>query len=377
MSILQSRPLASALLVSLLFGGGLLAFDLYRSPRLVVATISSAQAPEIDGDISDDVWRTATPARVLTLHGGNFGGSGESTVEVRAVHDSQNVYLALEWDDPTRSLEHMPLFKDQEGWHSLQAEDQTANAMRFYDDRIAIMLASPGLPLIGGAIHLGTKPLQGAPASTTGRGLHYTAPGKMVDLWVWHAAYGVQTNMVEDLFIGPPRSFTAAQMAGSERYMGGIGADDPDHPLAKPNFVTATGVSPGHVQPLNLPTASQISLADINLDTDVSVPISKGNLWTVRQSGSQPFSPAGDARFPPGSVIAGTVIDDDATPGPNDVTARGAWAGGHWILELKRSLQPGKNDLAFKDGTMLWFAVFDHSQSRHTYHIRPLIVEMP
>jgi hypothetical protein len=377
MSFLQKHPLASALITSLLFGGGLFAFDLYQSPRLEVEAISAAQVPIIDGDISDAVWRAAKPVRVLTQHGGDFGGSGESTIEVRAVHDSQNVYIALEWDDPTRSLEHMPLFKDDEGWHSLQAEDKKADAARFFDDRIAIMLAGPGVPLIGGAIHLGKKPLPGAPASMTGRGLHYTTPGKMVDLWVWHAAFGAQTDRVQDNFIGPPRSFTAAQMAGSERYLGGIGEDDPDHPIAELNFVKAQGVAPGHVVPLHLPETNEIGLDDINMEANVSAPSAQGGLWALRQSAAKPYSRVQDAQFPAGSVIPGTIVDDTAVPGPKDVVARGYWAGGHWVLELKRSLQAGENDLTFKDGIMLWFAVFDHSQSRHTYHLRPLIVEMP
>lgn len=377
MTTIHSHPLVSAIVSSVLFGSGLVAFDWYQRPRLVVEAITAAQSPTIDGDLSDEVWRTAKPVRVLTRHGGDFGGSGDSTIEVRAVHDSQNVYLALQWDDPTRSLDYLPLFKDEEGWHSLQTNDQKADSQHFFDDRIAIMLARPGLPLIGGAIHLGKAPLPGGPPSMTGRGLHYTDAGKMVDLWVWHAAFGALTDRVQDSYIGPPRAFTAAQLAGAERYMGGIGDDDPAHPVATLNFKQPTEVAPGHVLPLTLPTASALTLNQINLDADVSAPSTQANLWAVRQSALKPYSPAENAALPAGSVIPGTILDDITQPGPKDVVARGYWAGGHWVLELKRSLEAGEKDLTFSDGIMLWFAVFDHSQSRHTYHLRPLIVEMP
>ena len=55
--------------------------------------------------------------------------------------------------------------------HRLTRSDVTrmlATGILKEDDRIAIMLAPPGLQLIGGAIHLGKAPLAGAPPSMTG-----------------------------------------------------------------------------------------------------------------------------------------------------------------------------------------------------------------
>jgi hypothetical protein len=377
MSFLRNHPLTSALMGSAMVLGALVAVNWYLCPHLVVPTISAVAAPKLDGDISDEAWNAATPVTILTRHGGDFGGSGDSKITVRAVHDSQNVYMALEWDDPTRSLEYMPLFKSGGDWRSVQTDSQSASEPYFFDDRIAVMLAEPGLPLIGGAIHLGKKPLAEAPASTTGRGLHYTDPGKMVDMWIWHAAVGAQTDRVEDAHLGPPQPFSPAQMTGKERYFGGIGDDDPSHPVALVNFVPAPGSQDGAVQPLNLPASRTASVDDIKSDEGLSDPLDHEKLWAMRQTASVPFSADADADHADGTVIPGIMVDDTVLPGPHDTVARGAWSGGHWILELKRSLEPGDKDIAFKDGIMLWFAAFDHSQSRHTYHLRPLIVEMP
>ncbi|MGO4854057.1 ethylbenzene dehydrogenase-related protein [Phaeovulum sp. W22_SRMD_FR3] len=377
MSVLRTHPLSSALMGSVVALGALLAVNWYLCPHLIVPAISAVDAPKLDGDISDAAWSAAVPVTVLTRHGGDFGGSGESKITVRAVHDSQNIYLALDWEDPTRSLEYLPLFKNGGAWRSVQTDNQSASEPYFFDDRIAVMLAEPGLPLIGGAIHLGKKPLPEAPGSTTGRGLHYTDPGKMVDLWIWHAALGAQTARVEDAYLGPPLPFTAAQMAGKTRYFGGISEDDPTHPLTQVNFIPAPGAQDGAVQPLNLPRYKTAAVDDIKSDAGLSDPLDHEKLWALQASAAVPYSAQADAALADGSVIPGVMVDDAGPVGPHDTLARGAWSGGHWILEIKRSLAPGDKDLAFKDGIMLWFAAFDHSQSRHSYHLRPLIVEMP
>ncbi|MCB1339456.1 MAG: hypothetical protein KDK10_19030 [Maritimibacter sp.] len=376
MTRLNAHPLASALLASMLTGGGLVALDWHNSPRLVVATISPVEAPALDGDISDEAWHAARPVRVLTSHGGDFGGSGQSRITVRAVQDGSDLYMALEWEDPTRSLEFLPLVKDAGVWRALETGVATASEARFFDDRIAVMLANPGVALIGGGIHLGARPLEGGPASTTGRGLHYTGPGSFVDLWQWHAALGAVTTRVEDGYIGAPKPPSAAEMAGQARYLGGIGLDDPARPVAMSNVVPAPEDGARAVEPVYLPWAGTGTVADIRADEGLSDADEPGRVWAVRASAAKPHSPEVDARFADGSVVPGVFVDDSVDLGPQDVTARGAWAGGRWVLEIRRSLAPGEHDIAFADGTMLWFAAFDHSQTRHTYHLRPLIVEM-
>lgn len=378
MSFIHAHPVAAAILGGLFASGGLVAADWYESPSLDVPAISAVELPKLDGDLSDAAWKLARPVTVLTRHGGDFGGSGESTITVRALHDDHDLYLALEWDDPTRSLEYMPLYKDDGVWRRLQTDAGSASETRFFDDRIAVMLAPSGLALIGGAIHLGARPLAGAPASTTGRGLHYTAPGKLVDLWIWHAAAGAMTDRIEDGFLGPPLPFTTAQMAGTTRYLGGIGEDDAPHPVAMTNFQPAPGATNGVVLPLRLPIAQASAAGGDTIRTDAgeSDPPARDGLWAVRASETVPYSSAADAALPDDAVIPGLIIDDSVKPGPYDVTGHATWAGGHWFLELRRSLEGGDKDLSIKSGMMLWFAVFDHAQSRHTYHLRPLILEL-
>ena len=78
---------------------------------LIITRISPSEAPKIDGLLDDAVWAKTRPVYVRTEQGANLGGTGESLVEARAVHDGQKMYFAFRWEDPTRSLRRTPLIK--------------------------------------------------------------------------------------------------------------------------------------------------------------------------------------------------------------------------------------------------------------------------
>ena len=60
-----------------------------------------------------------------------------------------------------------------------------------------------------------------------------------------------------------------------------------------------------------------------------------------------------------------------------DVKGAADWSDGHWTLVTSRDLKTGsKYDQDFVPGRELfmWVAVFDHTQTRHTRHARPVRV---
>jgi hypothetical protein len=60
-----------------------------------------------------------------------------------------------------------------------------------------------------------------------------------------------------------------------------------------------------------------------------------------------------------------------------DVRAEAKWSRGWWHLEVSRLLDTGsKYDVPIADGTYLWVVVFDHTQTRHSYHLHPLRLEL-
>ena len=60
--------------------------DTQSRQALKIVRIDAAEAPIIDGDISDAAWRRASAQMIVTQHGANFDG-GESKVDVRAIHE--------------------------------------------------------------------------------------------------------------------------------------------------------------------------------------------------------------------------------------------------------------------------------------------------
>ena len=75
---------------------------------------NSADGPSLDGDASDRVWRNIQPFSLMTSQGGNFDGR-QKCGSIRAAHNGTWAYFLFGWDDPTRSLKQLPLFKEVDG----------------------------------------------------------------------------------------------------------------------------------------------------------------------------------------------------------------------------------------------------------------------
>ena len=97
---LNSHPLAVAAATGITVLALASSVDLGARDRLVVRAITTAEAPRLDGDLADPVWRKAPPVTVSTNQGANFAGTGTSSVTISAVHDGRTAWLSLVWDDP-------------------------------------------------------------------------------------------------------------------------------------------------------------------------------------------------------------------------------------------------------------------------------------
>ena len=119
------------------------------------------------------------------MQGANLGGTGESLVEVRTLHDDSTAYFAFRWEDPSRSLRRVPMVKREDGWHLIDPETSSADTVNFYEDKFAVLFSRSDAFGNGGSTHLGPKPLGDKPAPLNGRGLHYTTGGEYLDMWQW------------------------------------------------------------------------------------------------------------------------------------------------------------------------------------------------
>lgn len=381
---LHAHPAATALAVALLFGAGALGLETSTRPILHVVDIRQQQAPRLDGDLSDPVWMQTTPVSVLTTQGWGFGGTGQSLVEVRGVHDGTFAYFAFVWSDPTRSLKHQPLIKTPTGWQV--ARDTTADAADglFLEDKFSVLLAASSLPLIGAAIHLSPAPLKDRPASASGRGLHYTTDGSIADVWIWRASHGGLNGHIDNGHFGPPVEPPREATDNAAAYTGGFGLD-PGPVAYRANRVRrpmspAPNGAPGHtaIEPLRLPRdAAAVTLALGDINTASSLSDSDGARWWMTQFDTVAYSKATDEKIPVGTVIPGIIMANPDDGGRQSIRGVARWAAGRWTLEVARRLYTGSaNDVAIKTGTLMWVAAFDHSENRHTRHLRPLKLEV-
>ena len=373
---LQSNPFVVAAVVAMAGASVMVAADRLSVERLQIHRINRADAPVLDGDTSDRAWRNISPFSFMTSQGGNFDGKGESRIAVRAVHDGTWAYFLFTWEDPTRSLKQLPLVKEVDGWHLLHNGYETGDEHEFNEDKFSVLLTTSEATLAGDrTFHAGPQPVADAPASMSGRGLHFTRAG-YVDVWQWKATSGGPTGWMDDAHFGPPLEPTPMQARNVVPYRGGF-APDPGGVNYSDNFVVADQAK-SIVAPRRLPrdlAAVAAAMGEIDLDPDHGE--AEDARWFMTESESVPYSAELDAAIPVGTVLPGIIIAGDFSGDRADVRCAARWASGHWALEVARRLETkSEYDVPIKTGVFMRVAAFDHSQIRHTRHVQPIRLEV-
>ena len=370
MTVATPLAIATTIGVAIAFVSPML--DTQSRQALKIVKINAAEAPVIDGDISDAAWRRASAQMIVTQHGANFDG-GESKVEVRALHDGTFAYFAFTWTDPTRSLKHMPLVKQEGGWRLMRSASP-GNEAALHEDKFAVLLAAGGPHLIGKGIHFGRQPIPGKPEGATGRGLHYIAGG-YGDVWQWRASHGGLNGRVDNGHFGPPLPASAAHSAG--RYPGGFELDPSSLPYQNNFELLSDRETYPLVRPRRFPKSREalLRLQSVSLDPERSE--AENSAWWLKTDETEPFSDELNERIPVGTVIPSVLLTPKEAERPTDVIGAARWASGRWSLEVKRRLDTGGAfDVAIKTGALMWVATFDHAETWHTYHVRPLELEV-
>jgi Ethylbenzene dehydrogenase/Prokaryotic cytochrome b561 len=372
----QANPLVVAAAVAITGASLMFASDWLSSDTLVIHRIDAADAPVLDGDTSDRVWRNIEPISVLTNQGGNLDGKGDSRVEIRAAHDGEWAYFLFTWEDPTRSLKQLPMVKERNGWHLLQNGYWNGDEHDYNEDKFSVLFTTLDMTLAGDrTFHASPEAVSDAPSTKTGRGLHYT-PGEGIyaDVWQWKATSGGPTGWLDDDHFGPPLPPTPQQAKNLVPYKGGF-EPDPGTANYSDNFVVDVDADGNrNVTPRRLPkdvAAMTKAMGDISLDPNVGE--SDGARWFMTETESVPYSAEADQSLPIGTVIPGVIIAGDYTGDRADVRCAARWAAGHWALEVARRMDThSKYDIPFKSGIYMRVSVFDHVQVRHTRHVRPI-----
>ncbi len=132
------------------------------------------------------------------------------------------------------------------------------------------------------------------------------------------------------------------------------------------------------ITPRRLPkdlTAMATAMGEIDIDPNHGE--SDGARWFITEAESVPYSPEQDVRVPVGTVIPGVIIAGEFSGDRADVRCAARWASGHWALEVARRLDThSRYDVPLQTGIFMRVAAFDHSQIRHTRHVRPIRLEV-
>ncbi len=378
--VLQANPLVVA--ISIAISGALFLVTIDRNvvDTLQIHRIDSSEAPVLDGDTSDPIWRQAPPLFVATGQGGNFDGTGQTTVEIRAVHDGHQVYFLFTWDDPTRSLKQLPLVKKADGWHLLHDGYELGDEHAYNEDKFSVLLTTMDVVLAGDrTFHAGSQPIAGMPRTLSGRGLHYTADeSTYADVWEWKATSTGPWGWMDDEHFGAPVQPTEAERRGLMPYHGGFLAD-PGTANYADNFAPRPPAAYDQpLKPRRLPKDVEATLAAMGpIDLDPDHGDRDGARWFMTEAESTPYSTEIDARIPIGTVIPGVIVSGAFTGDRADVRCAARWAAGRWALEVTRRMDTGsKYDVPIRTGTFMRVAAFDHSQIRHTRHVRPIRLEV-
>jgi cytochrome b subunit of formate dehydrogenase len=371
----RPKPLLIAAGIGAVAVAGIAASDTIFQDKLVVRRV--ATAPDPSKLLNDPIWSSVQPARIHTQQGINLGGTGESLVEVRAVHDGKKIYFAFHWEDPTRSVRREPLIKKEDGWHIIADNTFTDDVTTFYEDKFAVIFSTLNDFGSGGVSHLGPKPIAQYQGSRNGRGYHYT-DGHIVDMWQWKASRGGLLGEVDDMYIGPPRAPTPSEVAKVNRYQAGYWGDPGDTPYTY-NFklYAPSEYTEGQaVEILRLPKDYQAMNKKMGTwNPEPGGTVDDGSIWWMYPEETVPYSKEDDAKIPVGTIIPAVLITGKHQGDRYHVKGAAHWADGHWTLVTSRDLVTGsKYDQDFVPGKDLymWVSVFDHTQTRHTRHPRPV-----
>src|SRR6266849_391642 len=378
----QSNPFVVAAAIAIAGASIVVATDRLAVDQLQIHRISSADARILDGDTSDRAWRSIQPFSMMTNQGGNFDGKGESRIDIRAVHDGTWAYFLFTWEDPTRSLKHLPLIKEIDGWHMLHDGYESGDEHDYNEDKFSVLLTTLDATLAGDrTFHAGTHPIPEAPPTMTGRGLHYT-PGNdvYVDVWLWKATSSGSTGWMDDYHFGPPLDPTPMQVRNVVPYRGGF-APDPGTANYADNFIMSDEPAVDGkrmITPRRLPRdLAKTTAAMGEIDLDPNHGESDGARWFMTEAESVPYSSGQDVTVPVGTVIPGVIIGGEFSGDRADIRCAARWASGHWALEVARRLDThSQYDVPLQTGVFMRVAAFDHSQIRHTRHVRPIRLEV-
>jgi len=332
---------------ALVMGGALaLAVSTAAADEFTVTAVKASAAPTLDGNADDAVWNTAPATAIKAVKGVNFGGPGETTGSIKAAHVGDTLYMLLQWDDPTESLQRSPYQKQADGsWIKLRdPDDRGGDNNKVYEDKAALIWNINDS--IFGFDRRGCQIACHAGEPGKPYGNKYTAEeGELGDIWhLKHVRTG-PVGQVDDQYLDHTR-YDKEKAPGAGRKSDprtGGGYADIALKDGKPEFMSKD-----------------------------AAPANNGGTYWLVKGDEAPFD---DGKFKAGDEVASIMVapfEGDR----GDIQAAQKWADGKWTVEIARKLTTGGQfDVQFDDlGKEYHFGIayFDNAQVRHAYQERVL-----
>jgi hypothetical protein len=304
---------------------------------LVAAKVTAAPNPALGA--VDPAWARAKALSVPLSGGANFGGKGETTATLKAVHAGDTLYMLVQYADPTHSLRRGPYQKQADGsWKQLKdPANKGGDENVYYEDKWAFIWP------IGNSIKKFEK--EGCAAMChEGQGKPYgnkytASEGELGDIWHMKLARTAPNGLADDQYVDHTRyDPKASPNAGRKNEPGAPNGDYTAFALVdgKPPFMARDA------KPLN----------------------TGGTAWVTRGT-EVAFD---DARFKANDEVASYFVNpmqgDRA-----DVHVAVSWKDGMYTSVISRKLVTGSRfDVQFSDLAARYgfgFAAFDNAQVRH------------
>ncbi len=315
-------------------------------PLETVTAIAFDTAPTLDGVADDAAWAAAAPAKLHFKKGANFDDKGSTDGTIRAARVGDELFLLLQYEDPTYSEQRSPYVKQADGsWQKLKdPEDKGGDNNRYYEDKAALLwpignsIADFEVDGCFAACHDDEPPKP--------YGNKYTEnEGERGDLWHLKTVRTGPVGQVDDGWLDHTRfdPETAKNAGRKTDAKTGGGYADIELVEGKPAVMSRDGKA-----------------------------ANKGGSYWVMAADQVPFD---DSRFEPGDEVASIMIapfEGDR----GDIALGLSWNDGVWTMEMRRKLVTGSEaDVQFEDLTAAYpfaVSVFDNAQVRHAFMQKPI-----
>lgn len=318
-----------------------------------LSAIKATEAPTLDGKADESSWGSAPPIKLTLANAGALQGgtggkfeNGGTEVTMKATYDAENLYMLLQWKDPTDSQARGP-------WILEGGKLVLKPYSEYYEDKFALFWN----------INDSTKDFNEAGCTVTchsatdkdGKTImkHWTnAENELLDMWHWkyvrqNTLFGPdKPGLMHDQFVDS-RKFDPADPATKS---GGRKAD----PGEKEYIDNANEDKSAPKLVLDGPALNGIPYVIVD-GIDKTKPFTADYIKTMKE----------------GDFIPG-IISKQITGDPADIKAKGKWENGVWTLEISRKLKTeSEKDVQFTDLTKNYafgVAAFDNSQIGHAYN---------